>query len=109
LGPTNLIDVTPSLRLQLRKTVSLVLESSSFWRESLGDGIYSPFVTLVRRGYGNQARYVASAPSATISWQATRHLSYSIIYTHFLTGKFFEQSPPNRDVNYIAAWISYRF
>jgi hypothetical protein len=109
LGPTNLIDVTPSLRLQLRKKVSLVLESSTLWRENPGDGIYSPFVTPVRRGSANQARYVATAPSATVAWQATQHFSYSIIYTHFLTGKFLEQSPPHRDVNYVAAWVSYRF
>jgi len=109
LGPTNLIDFTPSMRLQLRKAVSLVLESSSFWRENPGDGIYSPFVTPVRHGASNQARYVATAPSATISWQATRHTFYSVIYTHFVTGKFLEQAPPNRDVNYVAAWVSYRF
>ena len=109
LGPTNLIDFSPSVRLQLAKSVSLVLESSSFWRENLGDGIYSPTVTPVRFGSVNQARYVATAPSATVAWQATRHTFYSVIYTPFLTGRFLEQAPPNRDVNYIAAWISYRF
>src|SRR5215472_17416956 len=45
LGPTNLIDLSPSVRLQLRTNLSLALESSSFWRENSGDGIYSPFVT----------------------------------------------------------------
>ena len=55
LGPTNLIDFSPSLRLQLRNNLSLVLESSSFWRENTGDGIYSPFVTPVRRGTSTQA------------------------------------------------------
>ena len=109
LGPTNLIDVSPSVRLQLRKNLSLTLESSSFWRENLGDGIYSPFVTPIRRGDASQARYVATAPSATISWQVDRHMFYSVIYTHFLTGRFLEQVVPNRDVNYLAAWVSYRF
>ena len=109
LGPTNLIDFTPSLRLQVRKAVALVLETSSFWRENVGDGIYTPFVTPLRRGASNQARYVATAPSATISWQATRHAFYSVIYTHFFTGEFLQQAPPNRDVNYVAAWVSYRF
>jgi hypothetical protein len=109
LGPTNLIDVSPSVRLQLRKNLSLTLESSSFWRESLGDAIYSPFVTPVRRGIASQARYVATAPSATISLQANRHIFYSLIYTRFLTGRFLEEALPNRDVNYVATWVSYRF
>jgi hypothetical protein len=34
---------------------------------------------------------------------------YSVIYTPFLTGDFFQGAPPNRDVNYVAAWIAYRF
>jgi Alginate export len=109
LGPTNLIDVSPSVRMQLRQGLSLTLESSSFWRENLGDGIYSPFVTPVRRGNASQARYVATAPSATVSWQTTRHAFYSVIYTHFLTGRFLEEALPNRNVNYVAAWVSYRF
>lgn len=109
LGPTNLIDVTPSVRLQLAKPLSLTLESSSFWRESIHDGIYSPFVTPIRRGELSPARYVATAPSATISLQATQHLFYSVIYTRFLKGAFFHDAPPSRDVNYVATWISYRF
>src|SRR5437868_3992220 len=79
LGPTNLIDLSPSVRLQLGKTLSLVTESSSFWREKLRDGIYDPSVAPVRLGTVNQARYVATAPSATVSWQATRHTFYSVI------------------------------
>ena len=34
---------------------------------------------------------------------------YSVVYTDFLTWEFFERNPPNRDVNYVAAWVSYRF
>lgn len=111
LGPTNLMDVTPSVRLQLNKA-SLILESSSFWRESRLDGIYSPSVAaapLVRRGVANNARYVATAPSATISYQATPHIFVSTMYTHFLAGPFLRNNPPSRDVNYVASWLSYRF
>lgn len=111
LGPTNLIDLTPSLRLQTKKA-SLTLESSSFWRESLQDGIYSPSVAsapLVRRGDTSRARYVATAPSATISYQATPHIFVSTTYTHFLAGQFLRESPPSHEVNYVASWISYRF
>lgn len=109
LGPTNLIDLTPSMRWQFRKDLSLTLESSSFWRESLGDGIYSPFVTPIRRGEQSRARYVATAPSLSVAWQASRHMTYSAIYTHFLTGGFLRESGPAKDVNYVATWVSYRF
>jgi alginate export protein len=104
-----LIDATPSVRWQFTKQVSLILESSSFWRESRHDSVYSPFVTPIRPANPNAGRYVATAPSATVAWQATRHMFYSVIYTHFLTGDFFQGAPPNLNVNYVAAWIAYRF
>jgi hypothetical protein len=109
LGPTNLIDLTPTIRLPLGRTVSVGVESSCFWRESLGEGVYSPFITPIRRGESNPKRYVATAPSATIGWQADRHTLFSLIYTHFFAGGFFEIARPARDVNYVAASMSYRF
>ena len=111
LGPTNLMDLSPSVKLQVKK-VSVTLESSLFWRENLQDGIYSPSVASVppvRRGETSQARYVATAPSATISYQASRHVLVSTTYTHFFTGPFLKESPPGHDVNYVASWVSYRF
>jgi len=111
LGPTNLMDVSPSLKLQVQK-VSLTLESSSFWRQSLHDGIYSPLVASVppvRRGATSQARYVATAPSLTVAYQASHHIFFSAMYTHFFAGRFLKESPPGRDVNYAASWITYRF
>lgn len=109
LGPTNLIDATPSLRLELSKRLMLTLESSTFWRESPNDGVYSPFITPIRTGGPDQPRYVATAPSGTISWQATRHVSAALIYTRFLTGDLFESAPPSRNIHYLATWIAYRF
>lgn len=109
LGATNLIDVTPSIRFPLRKTLSLTLESSSFWRESLGDGVYNPLGILIRRGEVSQARYVTTAPSATITWQENRHLLYTVIYSHFFAGRFFDDALPARNVNFVATWVSFRF
>jgi hypothetical protein len=66
---------------------------------------YSP----LRRGGSSRARYVATAPSITIGIQMNRHILCSAIFTRFYTGEFFDQSPPNRSVNYVATSISYRF
>jgi hypothetical protein len=71
--------------------------------------VHTAFNTPIRRAIPNAGRYVASAPSFTVSWKATQHAFYSVIYTHFLTGDYFRLAPPNRDVNYFTGWISYRF
>jgi hypothetical protein len=109
LSATNLIDVTPSFGLRFPRSVGLALELASFWRESLADAVYSPFNTLLRAADPTAGRYVASAPSATISWKATQHVSYSVIYSRFWPGTYFLKEPPDRNVNYFTIWASYRF
>jgi hypothetical protein len=109
LGGTNLVDLTPSVRMKFTPSFGLALESSTFWRESRFDSAYTAFNTPLRPPDPTASRYLATAPSATFSWQATRHTLYSIIYTHFFTGDYFEKEQPSRNVNYLAAWISYRF
>jgi len=109
LGPTNLIDLTPTVRLRSSSSVTWTLESSTFWRESLDDGVYGPSIAPIRMGHPNEGRYVATAPSATIAWQANHHLSTTLIFTHFFTGGFFRNALPDRNVNYLAASLFYRF
>lgn len=109
LGGINLADATPSIRLKFTSTLGLTLEASMFWRESRNDSVYTAFNTPLRPANPNAGRYIATAPSATWAWQVTRHIFCSIIYTHFFTGSYFEASRPNRNVNYVASWVSYRF
>lgn len=109
LGGGNLIDATPSVRLRFSGAISLTLEASRFWRESRHDSVYAAFNTPLRPANPNSGRDVAIAPSATIAWQANRHMFYSIIYSHFFSGNYFLAEPPDKNVNYLAAWISYKF
>jgi hypothetical protein len=71
--------------------------------------VYAAFNTPLRPANPNAGRYIATAPSASLAWQATRHVFCSVIYTRFFTGRYFEASPPNKNVNYLASWVSYRF
>jgi hypothetical protein len=109
LGASNLINVTASFKLQLKTHASLVVESSSFWRQSLRDSVYTPFNTPLRAAIPGGGRYVATAPAATFSWQATRHVSYTVIYTHWFTGDCFRLAPPDHGMNYVGTWTAYRF
>ena len=46
-GPTNLIWVGPQLRLQITKSVRVVVDDNTFWRTSLRDGIYGLATNLL--------------------------------------------------------------
>jgi hypothetical protein len=109
LGPTNLIVVEPTTKLQLTPRASLTLASASFWRESLNDGVYGIFLTPVRPSGPSQARFVATHASVTLSWRVTRHATATFYAQHFFIGAFLRESPPSHIVNFGNATLSYRF
>ncbi len=109
LGPTNLVVVEPTLRLQLNRSLALTLATASFWRESLADGIYGIFLTPLRFAGRSNARYVATHVSAVVPWRLSRHLTATVYAQHFFNGPFLKESSPSRTVNFLNGTLSYRF
>ncbi len=110
LGPLNLFEVGPHVSVQLTRSLSVVADDHTFWRTSLQDGVYGLGINLLVSGQGNSGRYIGNQPSVGVYWNASRHLSVSTAYAHFLVGTFLAKaSPPGRDVDYAAVWTTYKF
>jgi hypothetical protein len=109
LGPYNLMDVHPSVELHLTKGLKLTPDADFFWRQSATDGIYGIPGNLLRSGRGTTARYIGVHTNAQLEWAIDRHTSITAIYLHFFPGEFLKQAPPALPVNFVAAWISYKF
>ncbi|MFI5339317.1 MAG: alginate export family protein [Candidatus Methylomirabilales bacterium] len=109
IGPANLMDLHPSLDLHITQAVTLTLDWDWFWRESPSDGVYSPPGGLLRSGVGSGARYVGTQGEVQATWQIDRHLSVTANYTHFFTGAFLKQTGPAQDIDFVAAWVAYKF
>jgi hypothetical protein len=93
----------------VRRNLTFALECAFFWRTSLYDGVYTPAVIPIRAGVPTAGRHVATAPSVTMTWNASRHTTLSTIFTRFFTGEYFDNLPPERNVIYLSASLSYRF
>lgn len=109
LGPANLMDVHPALDLHFPHDVTFTLDWDWFWRESTQDGIYNPGEIPLRGSGGSLARYVGNQVETQLAWQATRHLSVVANYAHFFTGPFLQQTGPAKPVDFVAAWVQYKF
>lgn len=107
LGPQNFFDIHPCFRLQPSQW-SFDIGGDFYWRESLGDGIYTPGGSVIYRGNPSFARFVGTDLSFVIGWQATRNINVSAGYTHFFAGRFIRQNGGD-DVNYGVVWTSYKF
>jgi hypothetical protein len=109
VGPYNLMDLHLSVELHLTKSLKLTPDADFFWRQSTHDGIYGIPGNLLRSGRGATARYIGSHASAQLEWTIEPHVSITAMYLHFFPGEFLKQALPDRPVNFLAAWISYRF
>jgi len=108
IGPSNVIDTTPTLRLRLHPRVYFLPEDSFFWRDSLNDGIYGVTGALTRTGSLSRARFIGNQLSLPVQLTIDRHLTYTVFYSRFFAGQFLKQTS-GRSVTYISTFIPYKF
>lgn len=109
LTPANLIDVIPAVQFTLSKQLSISLENYFFWRQSRGDGLYSPGAALTKSANSSRARFVGTQPLVTLQYTLDRHITITATYSHFAPGRFIKETPPGENVNYFTAYVKYRF
>jgi hypothetical protein len=109
LGPYNLMDLHPSVQLNLTERISLVPDADFFWRQSTRDGIYGIPGNLIRSGRTSSARYIGSHSSLQLEWRVDRHISLTAIYLHFFAGPFLKETQPGQNVDFVALWVTYKF
>jgi hypothetical protein len=109
IGPSNIIDATPTLRLRLHRRVYFLPEDSFFWRESTSDGLYGVLGTLSRTGTLSKARFVGNQLSLPVQFSIDRHLTYTVFYSRFFAGRYLKETPPGRSVTYLSTFLTYKF
>lgn len=108
-GPLNMIDLHPTLDLQLAEKVNLTADWNFFWRESLNDGVYSLSGQMIAPGNSTQSRYIGSSPSVTCVWTPYPHWTVLASYVHVFPGEFLKQATPGKPVDYVACWLTFKF
>jgi hypothetical protein len=109
LGPTNLLDVGPTIHVSPFARLTLVVGAPAFWRQSLADGVYSISTAPVPQSARSDARFVGVNPDVSLSWQIDTHVQLTALLSHFFTGPFLRDTTPGRAVNYGYIALSYRF
>jgi len=109
LGPYNLIDLHPSLALELQRGWALELGAVLFWRESAGDGLYDSGGNLVRASGASSERFAGTQLDATLAWQVDRHLDLALSGSFFASGTFLEDTGPSEDVAFLSLEARFRY
>ena len=108
IWPANLLDVDPEIAVQLVKGIDLRADWDVFWRYSTDDGLYTNGFNLARPPDGG-ARFIGHQLNVTVEWRPERHVTVDIAYSHFFAGAFIRESGPDADVDFVGAWLIYRF
>ena len=64
---------------------------------------------LLRSGQISRAHHVGEQVAVQAEWRIDRHLTLTANYTHFFAGDFIRESGSGKDIDYVAAWVQYRF
>lgn len=108
LGPSNLTDVGPQIRLTLNSKTAISPEMPFYWRSSIHDGIYNFAGILVRPGNLSAARFVGYQPGLTLDRTFSSHFSSTAGYFYFFAGQFLRDTPPSQGVGYLYVTLTCR-
>jgi hypothetical protein len=109
LGPTNVTDVTPSLRVPVRRNLVLAFEMPTYFRTSGRDGVYSIDQRLILPGQSNTYKRIGSNPGGIVSWQVNRHVNVTGVITRFLSGQFLSDTFARNGFGFYSIAGTYRF
>jgi hypothetical protein len=109
LGPSNLTDLGPVIRLTINSKTAITPEMPFYWRSSIHDGIYNFAAIMIRPGNRGSARFVGYQPGFVLERVFSNHVSSAVGYFHFFAGDFFKQTPPSENVGYLYAIATFRF
>ena len=109
LGPSNVLDIAPSVSYSLRDDIRLTAGIIGFWRVSRNDGIYSTTGSLRRTGQLSDARHVGNQATLQAIYTPSRHWIWLATASRFEAGRFLEETPPSEDVTYFTTWVTFRF
>lgn len=109
LGPTNLADITPSMRFRVRQNLLLGVEGPSYFRRSTRDGIYGIDLSLLLPGDTNTEKYVGTNPGVVVNWQPARHITVTGAITRFLSGPFLTKTDFENGFSFYSGSLAYRF
>jgi len=109
IGPYNMMNLHPTVGLQLTPTISASVSAAAYWRQSLGDGVYDIPGNLIRASGTGRARFVGKQVEATVAWQATAELELSASVSTFAPGAFIRQTGAARSIHMLGLESNFRF
>lgn len=109
IGPSNLIDIHPSLMLDLSGRLSLCVDYDIFARYSRQDGIYGPNVAMIYSGKTSSQKLIGHQYSTYLEYVPNNFIYLRGEFTWFKAGAFLKEAGPGKDITFAAATVQLKF
>jgi hypothetical protein len=98
IGPANLLDLHPSVRLELRKKLCWDIDYDVFWRHSTRDGLYAVNMSLLYSGKNISDALIGQQFSTDLEYTPNVFLYFRTEFTWFNTGSFLTKAGAGKDI-----------
>ncbi len=109
IGPSNLIDIHPSINFNLSEKWTLGMDYDIFWRQTLSDGIYAPNMQLLYSGKDTAERFIGSQLISNLNYDMNNHLGFTLETGWFNAGSFLKEVGSGKDYFYAALTAQFKF
>jgi hypothetical protein len=109
IGPSNLIDVHPSINFSLSEKWTLGIDYDIFWRQTLSDGIYAPNMQLLYSGKNTTERFIGSQLISNVNYDMNNHLGFTLETGWFNAGSFLKEVGSGKDYFYATLTAQFKF
>jgi hypothetical protein len=109
IGPANLMDLHPSLSMNLTKRLLLNIDCDIFWRYSKHDGIYGPNVALIYTGQNSSHKSIGRQYATDLVYTPNNFLYLRGEFTWFKAGDFLKDAGPGKDILFTAFTAQLKF
>ncbi len=109
IGPRNIMNLHPSIDVDLGHGVTAELAGVAYWRASRGDGVYDVPGQLIRAPGDSDARHIGNQVELLVGWQASTILSFSLSASLFTAGDFLRDTGRAEPIRMIGAEAMFRF
>lgn len=100
LGPSNLMDIHPSVTVHFTKEITFVCDYAFLWRYSRGDGIYRPIMVPIFEPGDASSRYIGGQLSGTLICQPNRYVTLLAGMSWFDCGNYLEEVSAGENILY---------
>lgn len=107
-GPSNVMDVQPTLSVQPRERFKVAVGYNPMWRANTQDAIYTGAGVPIAGTAGQPGRFTAHQLSADLTWQLDRHVQLTTGYVHVDVADVLKAAG-GHDVDFVYASAAYKF